>query len=108
MHRLSFVALNGDEVAEGRFGRGAIESGCGTHSGLELDTGAWSFWRTEERRRVVADGLQKTQAGHFKLEGLRVDCVRAGPECSLEGRRLAGGQDTALTLMMAGWEPEPT
>ena len=38
------------EYAEGLFGRGAIESGCGTRSGLSLATGSWSFWRTEERR----------------------------------------------------------
>ena len=48
--------------AESRFGRGAIESGCRTLSGLELE------------------------AGHFKLEGRRVDYVRAGPKYSRRGR----------------------
>ena len=40
----------------------------------------------------VADGLQKTQAGHFRLEGLQVDCARAGPEYSWGGRGLAGSR----------------
>ena len=42
--------LNIIKVAECLFGRGAIESGSGTRSGLSLATGSWSFWRTEERR----------------------------------------------------------
>ena len=49
---------------------------------------AWSWdWRVE----LLEDGLPKTQAGHFKLEGRRVDYVRAGPKYSRRGRGLAGG-----------------
>ena len=61
-------------------------------------TRAWS-WRLARgayggRRsggKIVVDGLRKTQAGHFKLEGRRVDCVRAGPECSWGGARARRG-----------------
>ena len=41
-------------------------------------------------RGIVADGFQKTQAGHFKSEGQRVDCAR-GPGV-LSGRGQAGSR----------------
>ena len=48
---------------------------------------------------------KKTQAAHFKLEGRRVDCVRAGPEYSRRRARAGWGQGAATTRMAAGWEP---
>ena len=57
----------------------------------------------------VADGLQKTQAGLFKLEGQRVDCARLGPEYPRGGRGLAGSRTLPRLAESdaAGWEPEP-
>ena len=36
--------------------------------------------------RFVAHGLQKTQAGHFKLQGQPVDCALVDPEYPRGGR----------------------
>ena len=59
--------------------------------GAEL-SGAWSWKLARGAARLLEDGgaaagssrmaSKKNQAAHFKLEGPRVDCVRAGPEYS--------------------------
>ena len=61
--------------------------------GLELETGAWSFWRTEERRRVRRGWPPDWT---FQVGGPAVDCAHGGPEYSRGGRgpltRLGCGQ----------------
>ena len=78
-----------------------LQNSLGPGAGESVETGAWSFWRTEERPRAAGSSRmasKKTQAGHFKLEGRRVYYVRAGQEYSRAGWE----PDAATTRMPAG------
>ena len=99
-------------MAEFRFGRGAIESGCRTLSGLELETCAWSFWRTEERRRVrrgwpswppedsgwtfqVGGAAGRSCARGSSILGEGAGLLGAGSCNDSDGGRLGAGADSA-------------
>ena len=65
-------------TAESRFSRGAIESGCRTLSGLELEIGAWSFLRTGAQHFKFSSGREVAREPGCGGAG--------GPEPAREGR----------------------
>ena len=70
--------------------------------GLELEIGAWSFWRTEERRRVRRGWPPENSGWTFQVKG------PAGRCCARESGVLSGRARAAdTTRMRAGWEPVP-
>ena len=70
--------------------------------GLELETGAWSFWRTEEQLRFRRGWPQENSGWTFQVGR------PAGRLCARgSGVLLGRARAAATTQMRAGWEPEP-
>ena len=102
-----FIMKSGESV-ESRFGRGAIESSCRTLSGLELEIGAWSFWRTEERRQVRRGWPPEYSGWTFQVGGAAGRLCARGFGVFSERARAGWGRGVASTRMAAGWELELT
>ena len=85
-----------------RFGRGAIESGCRTHSGA--GAGDWRLELLEDGG--AAAGSSRMASGKLRLD---ISSWRAGGRLCACGSRVLSGRAraAATTRMRAGWEPEP-